>query len=117
MHEALKRGKGRLPALHAMPLGDFPDHMRGGACKDLEAERGDAVAEILEREILEHDIGTAAMSGALRADISGHQRIGPLVSIPGIGAQRAARLEIAATTAQQIAIGPDPPDPVDRTAR
>ena len=117
MHEALKRGKGRLPALHALPPGDFGDQMRGGARKNFEAERGDAVAEILEREIFEHDIGTAAMGGALRADIRGHQRIGHLVSMSGIGAQRAAGLEVAATTAQQIAIGPDPPDPVDRTAR
>ena len=86
MHEALDRGKGRPVALHAMLRRDLLHHMRGGARKNFEAERGDAVAEILEREILEHHIGTAAIGGALRADIRGHQRIGHLVGMSGIGA-------------------------------
>ena len=84
--------------------------------KDLEGQGGDAIAEIGQLQILEHDIGHVAEGRAIGAPVGGDQRIDRLVAMAAIEPQRAARLQIARRAAQQVTVRPDAPHIADRPA-
>jgi hypothetical protein len=83
----------------------------------LEVQRRDAIEEVAQFQILEHDIGQAAPGGAaLAAFGGGDERIDRLVSPARVEPHRAAGLEVARLPAQQVAVGPDPAQPGNRPA-
>ncbi len=83
----------------------------GERAKDLEGKLRDAVAEIGELQILEHDIGEIAEGRrVIGAFDVGDQRIGRLRRAAGMKARRDLR------QVEQIAVGPHPADPRHRSA-
>ena len=117
VHETAKFGKPGSLALHAgLPRNIFHHRLRRSG-EHFEADRRYAVAEIFQRQFLEHGIGAAAIGRTSRADAGGHQRVGQLVGMAGMNAQHPSGLEVACRTAQQIAIRPDTAHAVDRPAR
>src|SRR3546814_14504125 len=81
-------------------------------------QRRDAVAVFGKLELLEHRIGRAAMRGrGAESDRCGHAGIGRLVLASEMQAEGGRRLEIARRPAQQLAVGPDPPDATDAPRR
>ena len=81
---------------------------RARTAEDLERQLGRAVSERLQRQILEDDIGHAAIGRRLAFD-RGDQRVGRLVLGPEVRAHRHAR------QVHHPPVGPDPADPVDRS--
>ena len=117
VYEAAKFGKPGSLALHArLPRNIFHHRLRRSR-EHFEADRRYAVAEIFQRQILEHGIGAAAIGRTSRTDAGSHQRIGQLVGMAVMNAQHPSGLEVACRTAQQIAIRPDTAHAVDRPAR
>ncbi len=84
---------------------------------DLEAERGNAIAEIGELQRLEYAIGQAAKGRCVGTFVRQNCGIGLLITMAGVEPEFSAGLEVASATAQQIAVGPNPPDIADWSAR
>ena len=84
----------------------------------LEGQRRDAIAERLQRQILEHHIGKAAM-GRCPADPfrARDQRIGLLRLVAVMQPEAGLHLPVVRRAAQQVPVRPDPPDTPHPTAR
>ena len=97
-----RAGDERHRARHAFERADRPH--------DLERELRDAVGKGLERQPFEHGISEAAMGGRIaRALLGDDQGIGRLI----LGAAIEAHVQTGEI--ERLAIGPDTPDPPDRT--
>ena len=83
---------------------------------DFERQHRNAIAKVGQRQILEHRQRDPAKRGrARRAFDRRDQRVDALPLAPVMEAHRAGDLQIPRRPAQQLAIGPHPPDP-DRPA-
>ena len=91
--------------LHRFVIGD-----------DFKGERRNAVAEVAKLQVFEDCIGCAAIGWAVRSLGTEQQRVRLMIAAAIVKAQTAPCLQIAGRAAQQIAIGPDPAEPLNRPA-